>query len=528
MMKLCNIICAFLLTNLVCAAQAADDEPFEITDKQGKVVGSYAKSYALLIGNSDYQAWQPLTQVSTVIERVAGTLEKQGFQVVKHFNLTTQQFETTIEKFIHDYGMQPENRLLFFFAGHSYIHFLSQNGYLITTDTPLPEQGQFKFLKKAIVIDKFMNWAEKIQSTHTLFIFDNCLTSSSLNTTAITPQPIDQQTMLPTRYFITACGKDEIQPTEDMFSRIFTNALQYGWGDMDADGYVTGTELAHYIQQELPQKTHQTPQIGTMKNSTLAKGNFVFKAAHETVNKEDAQLFTMIEEEIAPVMVEAVAEPTTITDELIADSSEPHEIMTAEVVDKITTETTVEQPIETITKPSTEETQSITEVVEVKPNAEPIEVVDNSNTEQPVESVEIQSTETQPDKENIETISTENTVSPAVVVEETVTPDSTNETVTMTTEESMTTPKVEDNTEETPVTDKTETVQPTSEEGYVLHTITKNDSLWNIALATLPKKGMNIDKHMKRIHQLNPHAFIKNNINLLIEGQVLQIPTTEE
>ncbi len=478
MIKLLNLtgIILTLLSNW--SVQAAN---IDIVDAQGNTVGSYHKSYALLIGNSEYQSigWQPLTQVSAVLNRVTTTLEKQGFQVTQRLNLNTQQFEMAIDKFIQTYGTQKENRLLFFFMGHSYIHFLSQNSYFITTDTPLPEQGQFKFLEKAIVIDKVIDWAEKIQSNHALFIFDTCLAGSIFNSSEITRQPIENKTMLPSRNFIAACGKDEMQPTEEMFSRIFINALQYGWGDSDADGYVTSTELAHYIRQELPQHTDQTPQIGVINNNTLTQGDFIFKAAHEIVSEEDAKLFP-VEEVIAdePIVskeeksiIDVIAEPTTIATTQMTvkvDKSDEKPEAIKETAANIESVKVVEKPVEQAEKP-----------IAAEPIAASMEAM-------------------------LSMVETTPTISEEVV------------------ETPVDEPVVEATTTEQPIESTDEN------NNFVLHTITKNDSLWNIAVATLPKGEKNIDKHMKNIHKLNSHAFIKNNINLLIEGQVLKIPATRE
>lgn len=459
-MKWLNVAQIIFIFSSLNAAVQASEIGLDVTDTEGKTVGSYGGSYALLIGNSDYQSngWQSLPQISTILDHVAITLEKQDFQVVKRLNLNTKQFERVVDKFIEEHGVQKENRLLFFFAGHSYIHFLSQKGYFITTDTPLPEQGQFKFLDKAIVIDKVTEWAEKIQSAHALFMFDSCLAGPLFNSPEITLQPIENKTMLPIRSFIAACGIDETLAQTDMFSRIFINALQYGWGDLNADGYVTGSELAHYIGQELPLQTKQTPQIGIIKNSELSQGDFVFTAAHETVSEEDAKLFPIIatEEEI---VIDVIAEQTTVaTEQLVSD-----EIVETMVADKplIATEKTVEKIV--IEQPIEKMEPTVAEVAPIE--VKPIEKVVETVVEQPVVAMEV----------------TEQPV---------------------------------DSTEE--------------KEGYILHTITKNDSLWNIAIATLPKKGMSIDKHMKNIYRLNPQAFIKNNINLLVSGQVLKIPTASE
>ena len=56
---------------------------------------------------------------------------------------------------------------------------------------------------------------------------------------------------------------------------------------------------------------------------------------------------------------------------------------------------------------------------------------------------------------------------------------------------------------------------------------TREDTLWGIALETRPQ-GSSVHQTMLAIQDLNPNAFIGNNINTLKAGQTLRLPTAEE
>ncbi len=54
------------------------------------------------------------------------------------------------------------------------------------------------------------------------------------------------------------------------------------------------------------------------------------------------------------------------------------------------------------------------------------------------------------------------------------------------------------------------------------------DTLWGIAKKVRPNKNVTTYQTMQALFALNPNAFIKNNIDLLKEGQTLKIPTQNE
>lgn len=242
----------------------------------------YNASYALVIGNSRYQFWDSLPGVGSDVVAVRAALEKQGFVVETAENLNSESFNRTITKFIDDHGFEPENRLLIYYAGHGFTLGSSGDkrdlGYVVPVDAPDPKTDEVGFKRKAITMDAILNYAKRIESKHALFLFDSCFSGKLVTRNAITIPPIiEEKVSLPVRQFITAGAADQPVPDESYFRRSFVNALA-GDADVNGDGYVTGTELAEYLKEQVTNYSNrsQTPQYGKINDVELDRGDFIF------------------------------------------------------------------------------------------------------------------------------------------------------------------------------------------------------------------------------------------------------------
>jgi len=57
---------------------------------------------------------------------------------------------------------------------------------------------------------------------------------------------------------------------------------------------------------------------------------------------------------------------------------------------------------------------------------------------------------------------------------------------------------------------------------------TRDDTLWKIAQRTLPSERVTVNQQMLALQRKNPQAFMRNNINLLKAGYMLDVPTEGE
>jgi len=247
----------------------------------GEKVTLYKASYALVVGNSLYRnGWPVLPGVKKDVELVRAALERNGFNVTVYNDLDKQQMDQAFTDFINKYGNQPENRLLFYFAGHGHTvktSYGEQLGYVVPVDAPNPNKDESGFMSKSVEMQQIEIYSKRIQSKHALFLFDACFSGSLFAVSRAVPEIISYKTQNPVRQYITSGSADETVPDESIFRAQFIRALD-GEGDANNDGFMTGTELGEFIQSSVTNysKNSQHPQYGKIRNPNLDKGDFVF------------------------------------------------------------------------------------------------------------------------------------------------------------------------------------------------------------------------------------------------------------
>ena len=281
-----SVAAAGVLLALTLAMGAEDTRGIKkvvVRDREGRPVGLYKGSYALLVGVSDYTAgWPDLRSIPEELDTVEDALERRGFLVRKLLNPDAAAMRSGYRDFIGDYGYDPDNRLLFFFSGHGFSRSGGTKGYLVPADAPVPEQDLRGFLRKALGMGQILTWAREMDSKHALFLFDSCFSGTIFKSKALPVYPphISSITSRPVRLFITAGDAGETVPAKSVFTPMFVRALD-GEADMSADGYVTGTELGMYLRDKvLSYRTGQTPQFDKIRDPDLDEGDFVFVVRH--------------------------------------------------------------------------------------------------------------------------------------------------------------------------------------------------------------------------------------------------------
>ena len=289
--------------------------PVPIKDVAGNQVGLYKGSYALIIGVSDYtEGWQDLESVPNEVDDLVSTLEEQGFHVVKVMNPDSEALEKSFKDFIAQYGFDPDNRLLFFFSGHGYTRQVGNitKGYLVPTDAPIPEHDPKGFKNKALSMKQIITWAEgEIESKHALFLFDSCFSGTILTSRSRPPipRPIRDSTNHPVRQFISSGSAGQLVPSQSVFVPYFIRALK-GDGDLNRDGYVTGTELGLYLRDQIMGgDTHQTPQVGKSFNPNFNEGDFVFSLKTASLTPKSS---TVPASEPPPIQVPSEPAPVVL------------------------------------------------------------------------------------------------------------------------------------------------------------------------------------------------------------------------
>jgi len=253
-----------------------------VQDKDGNRIELYKESCALLIGIDDYTAgWPDLSGVAKDIEDLKKALDKNGFQVTVTRNPDRAKLIGAIESFMSKFGREPENRLFFYFAGHGHTIKLAtgvEMGYIVPADAPNPNVDEPGFKDKAIDMQQFESFAQRIECKHVLFMFDSCFSGSifALSRGGV-PEVISYKTAMPVRQFMTSGSAEELVPDKSIFKSEFISGIE-GAADTDKDGYVTGTELGEHLLKQVVSYSRgsQHPQYGKIRNPLLDKGDYVF------------------------------------------------------------------------------------------------------------------------------------------------------------------------------------------------------------------------------------------------------------
>lgn len=249
---------------------------------QGTLTDLYDESHALVIGVSKYSnGWPRLPGVKEDIRQVKQALEANGFNVVLIEDPDDKKLEDAFENFIDTYALKPNNRVLFYFAGHGHTQKVADGremGYIVPANAPLPENNLSEFHTKAISMRKMETYAREILSKHALFLFDACFSGKLFNLSRAVPYSISYKTTNPVRQFITSGSAEEEVPDQSWFRRYFIIALTSDEADGNGDDCLTASELSEFLFEKVTNYSYdnQHPQYGKIRDSHLDKGDFVF------------------------------------------------------------------------------------------------------------------------------------------------------------------------------------------------------------------------------------------------------------
>ena len=311
---------------IVHEVSAQGDMKVTVHTEDGTELPLYKDSYALVIGNGAYPSqngWQPLLSTVNDAKEVAEVLERHGFNVTLKTDITKETFDRVLSDFIYTAGQAPENRLLFYYAGHGYT---TQSvtgkdfGYLVMLDTPHPENKR-EFDRYSVDMVKFVRDLEKIHAKHALFMFDSRFSGTILNLqNRVTPFHITERMRNPVRQFIVAGRADEPVPDRSVFQKVFLNLIEGRVEEPLPDGYLTGTELADHLYRTVPALPKgQHPQHGKILDPQLNTGDFVF-----LIPQKRQQATNVVElEPLATLRIISVPEGATVYIDGIAVGKTP-------------------------------------------------------------------------------------------------------------------------------------------------------------------------------------------------------------
>lgn len=297
------LLFALLFTSFSSFA-ASGGERVVLKISSGETIDLYHGSYALVIGNSSYHnGWAPLPGVIREVRDVAKALEYNGFDVTLKTDLTKDAFEEVVRGFWHNYGHNPEHRLLFYFAGHGYTREMATGeelGYLVMIDAPPPIADPLGLDLRSVDLLSLVTQAQLLKARHILYLFDASFSGSVLSLEdSIVAQIMTEEIKQPARQFIIAGRPGESVAGGSVFKKAFLELIEGRGVEPVRDGYITGTELALYLHNKVAESDSSLHlHYGTIRNPQLSGGDFVFLV------KKPAEEPSAAEEETTPPEVE--------------------------------------------------------------------------------------------------------------------------------------------------------------------------------------------------------------------------------
>lgn len=240
----------------------------------------YERSFAVVIGINNYEAWPVLEFAINDAKAVTERLMETGFEeIITIFDKEATQRRILTELF-HELPQKvgPNDRVLFYFAGHGQTEDLpdqGKRGYIIPVDADTSN-----YASSAISMEQIRSLSSHMRAKHILYVMDSCYSGLGLSRAyGVSPKIsgyLRKVASMRVIQIVTAGGKGEqVQEKEGhgIFTTYFLRALD-GEADFNNDGVVTGTELGAYLRPQVSDASHnaQTPLFGRLEG----EGEFLF------------------------------------------------------------------------------------------------------------------------------------------------------------------------------------------------------------------------------------------------------------
>jgi uncharacterized caspase-like protein len=246
----------------------------------------YSSSHALVVGINRYHHWPGLEYAAKDARAMAVLLELQGFQIHLLTNEQATRQNILAELKIIDESVDRNSRVVFYFAGHGQTEDLpgaGERGYLVPVDA-----DAYDWQQTMLSMNHLNQRMKRIRAKHILMAFDSCYSGLGL-TRSIRRHPEQgsayiQKMMRSRSIQILTAGSRSEQAIEAAGHGLFTDHLLAaisGAADINADGYITATEIYATVRPSITQKSHsrQTPQFGYIEGN----GDIIFfSSPHES------------------------------------------------------------------------------------------------------------------------------------------------------------------------------------------------------------------------------------------------------
>ncbi len=236
--------------------------------------------YALIFATDEYDNWSDLVNPVFDSRAIAEELKKTyGFQT----DIVENASQDDILKKLREYAekkYKPLDQLFIFFAGHGSYDQTFGEGYVVTKESLLNDEGKTSYLSH----NRLRSIINNIPSEHIFLVMDVCFGGTFDEVLASTRGAEDEvykeqntnefiarKLTLKTRKYLTSGGKtyvsDGIKGKHSPFAKSFIDALETQGGK---DGILTISEIFGYVE-----KLKNPPRLGDF-GSNLPGSDFLF------------------------------------------------------------------------------------------------------------------------------------------------------------------------------------------------------------------------------------------------------------
>jgi hypothetical protein len=270
-------LAALLMTGSALAITPITTQQEKVREEIAQQLGSN-RSFALVIGISEFDdpAWDDLGGIGREVTDVTRAFAEQGFRVTtKTGRIDRQALSDTIAEFFQANGGRAENRLVVYIATHGYAdkNELAPEGFLVPSDGKAPADGK---IPQGYSVELLHSALTGLNAQHVFLFFNSCFSAAMLppptrasvdnRVGAFAGDVLSEQTKKWTlellshnaRLGLTAGNaSQEVPDGNSPFERAVVEGLA-GKADLDGDGLILGTELAHFVRGRVVQETYLT------------------------------------------------------------------------------------------------------------------------------------------------------------------------------------------------------------------------------------------------------------------------------
>ncbi len=255
----------------------------------------YTSSRALLVGIDRYKNAPPLGYAVSDARAVADVLRNQFKFLDENVTLLVNEEatrENILEHFLSfaDGNVAPDDRILFFFAGHGHTLTGSRGevGFLVPVD------GNPQKIASLVRWDELTRNADLIPAKHLLFVMDACYGGLAITRAlpAGSMRFLKDMLVRPSRQVLTAGKANEVVadsggpvPGHSIFTGHFLEALS--GKAAGSEGIITANGVMTYVYEQVgrDQNSHQTPHYGFLAGD----GDFIFAASFLTADADSGE-----------------------------------------------------------------------------------------------------------------------------------------------------------------------------------------------------------------------------------------------